>query len=145
MAVSALVTIPVNASTPGHEAALVAAFGSALGSSEIVVDALSAKVMLHFHFPGDIDPLMSELYHAGLSHSATLALSVRVDTGRSGSAGRAEVLERLGALPAVSNPAFDGYNVSVTVAAATTAMRRLHDEIVSLGLVPVDSPAPKRA
>jgi hypothetical protein len=55
------------------------------------------------------------------------------------------VLERLGALPAVSNVSFDGNTIGATVAAATGAMRRLYDEIITTGLVPVDAPPRHRA
>jgi hypothetical protein len=145
MAVSAALTIPVNAATPARREALGSVFGAALGASDIELDALAGKAMLRFHFPGDIDPMMHELYSRGLTHSATLAVSVRVEHSEAGSVSIAWVLERLGALPAVSNVSFDGSTIGATVAAASGAMRRLYDEIVMAGLVPVDPSPRKRA
>jgi hypothetical protein len=44
-----------------------------------------------------------------------------------------------------SNVSFDGNTIGATVAAATGAMRRLYDEIITTGLVPVDAPPRHRA
>jgi hypothetical protein len=145
MAVSASLTIPVNAATPARREAVGSVLTAALGASDIALDAVAGKAMLRFHFPGDIDPVMNELYRRGLTHSATVAISVRVDRSQGGTVSLAWVLERLGALPAVSNVSFDGSTIGATVAAATGAMRRLHDEIVTAGLTPVDATPRHRA
>jgi hypothetical protein len=145
MAVSASLTIPVTVTNPSGHEAIAAVFLSALGSSDISVDRYAAKVTLRFQFPGDIDPVMRELYRRGLTHSATVALSIGVANPQGGTVDVHGLVERLGELQAVSNVSFDSGVVSATVAAATDAMRSLHDAIVEAGLVPVDMVARGRA
>ncbi len=120
-------------------------FFSALGSSDISIDAYAAKAMLRFQFPGDIDVMMRELYRRGLTNTATVALSIGIADPSGGAFDVRSLVGRLAGLPAVSNVSFDGKVLSATVAAATGAMRSFHDEIVSDGLVPIDTPARNRA
>jgi len=129
--------------SPAQHDAIAAVFLSALGSSDIAVDPYAAKATLRFQFPGDIDPVMSELYRRGLTHSATLALLIGVENPK-GTVDAHGLIGRIGALPAVSNVSFDAGVLSATIAAATGSMRSLHDEIVAAGLVPVDVAAPGR-
>jgi hypothetical protein len=131
---AASLTIPVNVRTPAQASDVAAIFASDAGSSEVAVDALAGKATLRYDFPGDIDPLMHELYERGLANSATLAISIAVEplTGRT--INSAELVARLNACPAISNASFDGRAVCATVAASTETLHEVHEHIVLAGL-----------
>lgn len=133
---SASLTIPVRPRTRAAADEIAAIFGSAIGSSEIAVDANAGKVTLRYHFPGDIDAIMRQLYERGLANSATLALALAVRPANGRSVDSAGVVRKLSALPAVSNASFDGTVVAATVAAATETMRALGVALTDAGLEP---------
>ncbi len=113
-----------------------AIFGSSVGSSDIAVDRASGKVTLRYHFPGDIDAIMRQLYARGLTSSATLALALSVRPANGHAVDAAGVVRKLNASPAISNASFDGKIVSATVAAATETMRAMRDTLSAVGLEP---------
>jgi hypothetical protein len=133
---SASLTIPVHVRNDTQASEISAIFGSSIGSSDIAVDRASGKVTLRYHFPGDIDAIMRQLYARGLTSSATLALAVSVRPAGGRSVDAAGVVRKLNASPAISNAAFDGNVVSATVAAATETMRVMHDTLSAVGLEP---------
>jgi hypothetical protein len=134
MPASASLTIPVRPGSPAQADEIAAIFRSALGSSEIAVDATAGKVTLRYHFPGDIDTIMRQLYARGLTNSATLAVAVTVRAQSGGSIDSARFVAALSASPAISDVSFDGRTVAATVAAATQTMRALHEALTAAGL-----------
>jgi hypothetical protein len=139
MAVSASLTIPVTVTTQAQADAAASVFLSALGSSHVAVDPYASKATLAFQFPGDLDPIMRELYRRGLSHSATLAFSIGLRTESGGAGDVRDLVGRLRALPAVSNVSFDGTTLTATIAAATGAMRCVAGEIAKAGFIATDA------
>jgi hypothetical protein len=133
---SASLTIPVSPRTRAQADEIAAIFGSAVGSSEIAVDANAGKVTLRYHFPGDIDAIMRQLYRRGLANSATLALALIVRPANGRTIDSAHVVEKLSASPAVTNASFDGTVVAATIAAATETMRALGAALADAGLEP---------
>jgi hypothetical protein len=133
---SASLTIPVHVRSDIQVSEISAIFGSSVGSSDIAVDRASGKVTLRYHFPGDIDAIMRQLYARGLTSSATLALAVAVRPANGHAVDAAGVVRKLNASPAISNASFDGKVVCATVAAATETMRAMRDTLSAVGLEP---------
>jgi hypothetical protein len=131
---AASLTIPVSVRTLAQATDIAQIVGAAAGSSDVAVDPVAGKATLRYEFPGDIDPLMRELYERGLANSATLAVSIAVESAHGRTVNSSELVARLNASPTVSNASFDGRAVCATVAAATQALRELHEHIVAAGL-----------
>ncbi len=133
---SASLTIPLQVRSQSQAGEVFAILGSSIGSSDIAVDRAAGKVTLRYHFPGDIDTIMRQLYERGLTSSATLALAISVRPVSGHTVDAAGVVRRLNASPAVSNASFDGTIVSATVAAATSTLRTVHQTLTDAGFEP---------
>ena len=138
MAASASITIPVTVATPAQAYDARVIFGRTPGTSAVALDAASGKATFGFEFPGNIDRLVERLARKGLGGVTTVAIDVPVRNITGDAIDPTQLIAHLNASPVVSNAAFDGKTVSATVAATTSAMRYVYEEIILAGLMPVD-------
>ena len=140
MAASASVTIPVTATTPTEAYDLREILDSTPGTQNIAIDAAAGTATFGYQFPGNIDATMRRLTSHGLRHGDTIKISVPVKNLSGNVIDSAQLLQALGASPAVQDAAYDGKTVSATILGATNAMRYVYEEILIAGLTAIDIP-----
>jgi hypothetical protein len=115
-------------------------FENTPGAADVAVDAAAGTATLRFQFPGNIDAMVGKLRNRGLIASTTIGLTVPVENLSGRTIDPTEFLADLNHSPTISGASFDGKTVSVTILAATNALRFLYEEIIVNGLMPLDMP-----